>query len=83
MLIIDPDMNGCTIWNTSTNKVRTFKGDINPICEFIFGMVSHYRDGCSTTQTQDILLDCSGIGNVYYKILSKCKLKINIAKKIT
>jgi hypothetical protein len=70
MLLLDPDRDGCTIFDISKNKIQRIKCSRETICQLIYQRITEDYKGqisgnIEKEQIEELLIDKSGIGMAY------------------
>ena len=73
MLILDPTMYGCTIWNTDTRTIQEVRGSVDAVCSVIWDLLTERG---TKMQQHEVLLDTVGIGEAYRELFSRRGIEI-------
>lgn len=90
MLILDPEINGCTVWNIHSKKsedcVSYIKGDAKKVITSLLPYITTYVDGrdCWGNRTkylaliEELYIDRNTLSCVYVDIFNDLGLYINV-----
>lgn len=79
MYLLDPDKDGCTIWNLRNKKVQHVDGNAFSIGELMTHLAAHIETdewGEKLVQHADIYVDISGFGKIYADVLDDNGLEV-------